>query len=119
MLIGFLISISGSVIPLPEGVDPNDMESLKAAMPTFPTKNFIMPFAAHALGTFTGALVTVLLAASHQMKFALGIGGFFLLGGIMINYMLPGPTWFSVVDVTLAYIPMALIAWKLAGKRGG
>ena len=78
-----------------------------------------MPFAAHALGTFTGALVTVLLAASHQMKFALGIGGFFLLGGIMINYMLPGPTWFSVVDVTLAYIPMALIAWKLAGKRGG
>ena len=42
---GFLISISGSVIPLPEGVDPNDMESLKAAMPTFPTKNFIMPFA--------------------------------------------------------------------------
>jgi len=48
------------------------------------------------------------------MKFALGVGAFFLLGGIMVNYMLPGPTWFAVVDIVFAYIPMAWIGARLA-----
>ena len=50
------------------------------------------------------------------MKFSLGIGGLFLLGGIMVNYMLPGPTWFAVVDIVFAYIPMAWIGGKIAEK---
>lgn len=113
---GFLVSISGSVIPLPEGVDPNDMESLKAAIPDFPPKNFIMPFLAHALGTLFGALVTSLIGVSHQLKLAVGIGGFFLLGGIAINIMLPGPIWFTALDIAIAYIPMAFLGHVIATK---
>ena len=111
-----IISISGSVIPPPEGVDLSDMESLKAAMPLFEPKNFIMPFLAHALGTLAGAFVAAKLAASHHMKFAIGIGVFFLLGGLANIFMLPSPTWFTVLDLGVAYIPMSLLAGKLASK---
>jgi len=94
------------ILPL-EGVDTNDMEALAAAMPGLSAEYFIGPFLAHALGTFVGALVAAAIAATHKMKIALGVGAFFLLGGIAANMMLPGPTWFTVADLVLAYIPMA------------
>jgi hypothetical protein len=76
-----------------------------------------MPFLAHALGTFVGALVAGSVAATHKMKFALGIGAWFLLGGVANLFMLPSPTWFAVVDISLAYFPMSYLAGKMtAGK---
>ena len=77
---------------------------------------FIFPFLAHALGTIVGALIAGRIATTHKMKFSLAIGGLFLLGGIMVNFMLPGPSWFAVVDILIAYIPMAWIGGKLAKK---
>ena len=111
-----LIMISGQIIPIPEGVDNTTTEGLVAGMHLFEPKHFIMPFLAHALGTFIGAFVAAKLAASHQMKFAIAIGVFFLLGGIASVFMLPSPTWFTVLDLGLAYIPMGLLAGKLATK---
>ena len=111
-----LIQTGHTLMPI-EGVDPSDMEALAAAMPTLDFKYFIFPFLAHALGTFSGAIVAGLLAASHKMKFSLGIGVLFLAGGIMVNYMLPGPIWFAVADIVLAYIPMAWIGGKIALHR--
>jgi len=114
---GGLISISGSMIPLPEGVDPNDMDSIAANIDRYEIKHFIMPFLAHALGTLVGAFVAAKFAASNGAKFALGVGVFFLLGGIAVAMMIPAPTWFSAVDLILAYIPMGILGGKLAGKR--
>jgi len=39
-----LISISGSVIPPPAGIDPSALESLKAGMHLFEAKHFILEF---------------------------------------------------------------------------
>lgn len=111
-----IIMISSSLIPPPEGIDNTTMEGLKAGMHLFEPKHFIMPFLAHALGTFAGAFVAAKLAVSHHMKFALGIGVFFLLGGLANIFMLPSPTWFTVLDLGVAYIPMGFIAGKLASK---
>lgn len=109
-----IIMISGSIIPPPEGVDNTTTEGLKAGMHLFEAKHFIFPFLAHALGTLAGALVTAKIAASHKFKFALAIGVFFLIGGITSIMMLPSPLWFTVLDLLLAYIPMAWLASKLA-----
>jgi hypothetical protein len=108
-----LINISGSVIAPPEGADVTTMEGLRETLHLFEPKHFIFPFLAHALGTFAGALVAALIAASHKIKFALGIGVFFLLGGIANVLLLPSPVWFAVVDLSLAYIPMAYLGGKL------
>jgi hypothetical protein len=46
----------------------------------------------------------------------MGIGAFFLAGGIVNAFMLPAPVWFIVVDLAGAYIPMAWIGGKIATK---
>lgn len=109
-----LIMLSPMVVPLPEGVDPMDPQSLADNIHRFSAANFIMPFLAHALGTLVGAYVAVKIAATHKPKFAYAIGILFLIGGIMNAFSLPAPTWFIVVDLVLAYIPMAWLAAKKA-----
>jgi hypothetical protein len=40
----------------------------------------------------------------------------FLIGGIVNVFLLPSPTWFSIVDLVGAYIPMAFIGGKIGKK---
>jgi hypothetical protein len=110
-----LVMIGSAVIP-PPGGDGTDMDALKASMHLFEAKHFISPFLAHGLGTLAGAYAAAMIAASHHMKIALGIGAFFLLGGISMVIMLPSPAWFVVVDLAGAYLPMAWLGGKLSGK---
>ncbi|MDH3628717.1 MAG: hypothetical protein OEV00_15230 [Acidobacteriota bacterium] len=110
-----LVNIGPSIVPLPEGADVSTMETLRESMKLFTPVNFIFPFLAHALGTLVGAFVAAKLAVSHKMKFAIGIGVFFLLGGITAISMIGGPPWFNVTDLVLAYIPMGYLGGILAG----
>lgn len=110
-----LISLGQQVFPM-DGFDPNDMEALAAAMPNMDFEYFIFPFLAHALGTFAGAFIAALIAATHKMKFALAIGVLFFIGGLIMIFKLPSPLWFTIVDLLLAYFPMAWLAGKLAIK---
>ena len=112
-----IILISSSIIPPPEGADITTMEGLKASMHLMQPKHFIMPFLAHALGTLVGASIAATIVVNHKMKFALAIGGWFLLGGIVNIFMLPSPIWFTVVDLAGAYIPMSYLGGKLATKK--
>jgi hypothetical protein len=109
-----IITMSSSVIPPPVGVDVNNMDALKASMHLFEPKHFLFPFMAHALGTFAGALMAAVIAANSKMQIALGIGVFFLIGGISAIFMLPSPLWFSIIDLVGAYLPMGFLGAKLA-----
>lgn len=108
-----IIMISGAIIPPPEGADVTTTEGLKASMHLFKPIHFLMPFLAHALGTLVGAFVAAYLAANQKMRFAMIIGVITLIGGISAVYMLPSPTWFTIVDLVGAYIPMAYLGGKL------
>ena len=112
-----LVNIGPSVVPLPEGADVSTMESLRDSMKLFAPVNFIFPFLAHALGTLTGAFIAAKIAVSHHMKFAIGIGVCFMIGGVAAASMLGGPVWFIVSDLLLAYIPMGFLGGILAGGR--
>ncbi len=111
-----LVQIGHMSFPI-QGVDPNDMEALAEIMPSLDLQYFIFPFLAHALGTLTGAAIAGLIAANNKMVFAMSIGVLFLIGGIWVNYMIPGPTWFAIVDIVIAYIPMAWIGGKIASPK--
>ncbi len=112
-----IIMISGSIIPPPEGADVTTMEGLKASISQFEPKHFIFPFLAHALGTFSGALLMSLLASSHKIKLGMLIGVFFLAGGTANVFMLPSPMWFNVVDLAGAYLPMGYLAAKWVNSK--
>ncbi|MGY8902312.1 MAG: hypothetical protein ACKVI1_06940, partial [Flavobacteriales bacterium] len=64
--------------------------------------------------TLVGAFVAALIAIKHKVRFALVIGCTFLIGGIMMTFMLPSPVLFTVVDLSLAYIPTAYLGGLLA-----
>ena len=111
-----LVMLSPMVIPPPPGVDVTDMESLASSMHLFQFKHFVFPFLAHGLGTLVGAFVAVMIAARHRLKVSMLIGSLFLVGGITNVMMLPAPGWFVGVDLIGAYLPMAWIGGRLAGK---
>lgn len=113
-----LIMVGGIVVPPPAGVEVSDMESLKSGMHLFEPQHFVFPFLAHALGTLVGALITSITGVTHQLKLALLIGVVFLSGGVSNAYMLPSPVWFSALDLTLAYIPMAYLGFAIATRSG-
>lgn len=110
-----LIQTGHTLLPIP-GINPDDMTALAAVMPTLEFKYFIFPFLAHAMGTLIGAIIAGVIAANHKLVFSLSIGGLFLIGGIMVNYLLPGPPWFAITDIVVAYIPMAWLGGKIAMK---
>lgn len=111
-----IVTFGPALIPPPAGVDPTNAESLAGAMHLFEPRHFVMPFLAHALGTLAGALVAWLIAASHKAKFAYAIGVIFLCGGIAACFMIPAPLWFMVLDLILAYLPMAWLATRIGAR---
>ena len=113
-----LVNLGQLVVPLPEGADVSTMDSLRASMTLFSPANFLFPFLGHALGTLTGAFATAKLAASHQVKLALGLGAYFLIGGIVMVVFCGGPVWFIAGDLLLAYLPMGFLGGILAVGKG-
>lgn len=112
---GALISISPSVIPPPEGVNLTTEEGLKAGMALMEPKHFLMPWLAHALGTYAGALLALLI--SKKAISAWIVAGIFFIGGAMMVRMVPSPLWFTLCDLVLAYFPMSWLAIRLVQKN--
>ena len=99
-----IITYGSPYFPLPEVVNPQDIESIKSNMHLYGFNNFIIPWLAHAVGTLVYMAITV--------------GVVFLIGGIMMVVMIPQtPIWFILADLVLAYLPMAWIGGKIAGNR--
>lgn len=111
-----IISIGPTLIPPPQGADLSSMEGLAEAMKNMEFKHFIMPFLAHALGSFAGAFLTGLIAGKRRMAQSLIVGALFFVGGFMMVMKLPSPIWFNVVDLTFAYFPMALLGYFISKK---
>lgn len=111
-----IIMLGSGIIPAPEGVDVSSAGSIAAGMHLFEPKHFITPFLAHALGTLVAATLAGVIAANHRMRYALGMGGLSLVGGIYAATVIPAPVWFIAVDLIGAYIPMGALGGILAVK---
>jgi hypothetical protein len=112
-----IIELGLHIISTPEGFDNTDKETFAAAIHLLEPINYITVFLAHGLGTLAGAFIATRIAVTKQKKIALALGGWFLLGGIAAIFIRPSPTWYIIVDLVGAYIPMAWIGWKLAGGK--
>jgi len=112
LLNGFLLGLMMKAIPPAEGFDPNDLNTYGLLQ----AKHLLSPFVAHAVPSVVGGLVAALIAASHKMAFALVVGGLHLIGGIAAAFMIPAPVWFIVLDLGLAYLPMAWLGGRLASR---
>jgi len=114
-----LVMLGGIVLPPPEGVDPTELESIRANIGTYSPLQFVTPFVAHAVGRLIGAGLATAISRSTSFWPALVVGGWFLLGGIAMVALIPEtPVWFMAVDLGLAYLPMALLGHRLARTLG-
>jgi len=111
-----LIMLGPTLIAPPPGVDMTSADGLRASMHLLEPRHFLMPFLAHAGGTLVGALAGSVIAVSRRAIIAYVIGTFFLCGGIAASFMIPAPTWFIVLDLTAAYLPMAWLGLSIANR---
>lgn len=108
------IELGMKLIPPPSGFDYSNMDGLAAAIQHFEFKHFASPLFAHAFGTLIGATLTGIIAGTRKMQLALVIGAVFFAGGAYMVYLLPSPLWFNILDLGLAYFPMAFLGGKIA-----
>jgi len=110
----WLLGAVASLVPPPDGVDPNDLESIRAHIGSYEPIQFVAPFVAHAGGTVVGAFLATLLGGYRNSLGGLVVGVVFLAGGIGMVLLLPEtPAWFKVVDLTAAYLPMGWLGWRI------
>lgn len=107
------VELGGILIPPPIGADLTTEAGLKSAMSLMTPINFLFPFLAHAFGTCTGAWFATRFTKSKHISAAYAIGMLFLLGGIMMVFSVGGPTWFIMLDLIVAYLPMSWLGHRL------
>ena len=113
---GFIVQLGGVVIPPPAGYDFTTEEGLAAGMAMMESKHFLFPFLAHAIGTLVSALIIARFAASRQLQLAINISAVFFIAGVYMVTSFPSPLWFNIVDLGLAYFPMAYLGYRLGRK---
>lgn len=110
-----LVEAGMIVFPAPSGLDLSTEAGLKSAMSMMSFEHFIFPFLAHAIGTLSGAIFVSRFAFRKQiLSYCIGIS--FLIGGISMIFMVGGPTWFIMLDVIVAYLPMSWLGLRIGRK---
>jgi hypothetical protein len=106
---GLIIYIAPLIIKYPEGVsfatEASTIQSMKLLQPI----HFIIPFVAHALGTFISTLLMAIYVKNNFLKLAFFISVLYLFAGVLNVIMYPSPIWFIVLDLVVAYIPLGYL----------
>ncbi|NRB58762.1 MAG: hypothetical protein HRU50_02350 [Winogradskyella sp.] len=108
----FLIEnlIGHSLFPLPEGVDPMDIEWIKANMDKIPVGAKVCVVIGHFMGIVVGMFTASKISKTSMIPCYI-VGGLMLLATIFNIITLPKELWFSLSDGILAIIGF------LIGKR--
>ena len=114
MMIGH--QVSNLIMPPPEGMDVNNMDSFVANAHKLTTGHWILALLSHALGPLVSGFMVAKFVASHHRQLLWIVGIAWNIAGVMNLMAIPHPMWFKIVD-TLMYIPMTFIGAKLAGWR--
>ena len=102
-----LIILGGFIFIVPPSMNPIDATH-------WPLFYFIFPFLAHSIGTLVGAFVASKFSKNNSIIIPMFVGLYFLSGGMYMVSIFPAPLWFILCDLTLCYIPMALVGWNLS-----
>lgn len=111
-----VLLLGHALMPPPAGFDGSSMEGVASTIHLLAPIDFIVPFLAHAAGTFVGVLSSMFIAATSRKTITLILGLLFLIGGVVANVMIPAPIWFRLIDVVIAYVPMAFLAQRISGR---
>ena len=112
-IVGFIVAslvvyifeslIGHNLFPLPETIDPMNMESIKENMHLIPVGSKVFVVIAHFMGIVVGMLVASLISKTSMIPSYI-VGGLMLAATAFNIIMLPKETWFYLADGILAII---------------
>ena len=107
--------IGHNLFPLPETIDPMDLESIKQNMHLIPTGSKVFVIIAHFMGIVIGMLVAALISKKNLIPSYI-VGGLMLAATAYNLIVLPKETWFLLGDGILAIFGF-FIGIKLAKSK--
>jgi len=110
-----ILMMSSAVIAPPKGVAMTSDAGINAAMPLLEPKHFLMPFLAHAIGTFVAVYLATRFSKTKARRVPTIVAALFFIGA-SDSFQLHAPIWFSCTDLALAYFPTAFLAYKWAKR---
>jgi hypothetical protein len=112
-IVGFIVAsvtvyvfeslLGHTLFPLPEGIDPMDMESIKENMHLIPVGAKVFVVIAHFMGILMGMFVAALISKTSMVP-AYIVGGLMLASTAFNLVMLPKETWFLAADTVGAIL---------------
>lgn len=104
--------------PTPEGLDLQNVEAFRAFVESSPPGRLFAVLGSWAVGALMGGAIATLLAERQRIGPAVAVGGLQTLLAAAQFAMIPHPTWFVVLGLSL-FLPLAALAGHLVGGGGG
>jgi hypothetical protein len=114
VLIAMVEMLGMRVYPPPAGMDPTNLESIKAAMARVPLGALLFVLLAYTVGSVAGGWVAARFAPSARMMHAMIVAALLFGAGLMNLMTIPHPTWFWVVSSAIYWLG----AWSGAQAAG-
>lgn len=116
LIIGYIIitlfeNVGTLVYPLPTGVDPTDVEALRAIADQIPVGAFVFIVVGWGAGTFTGPWLAGRIARRFKGSHGAVVTALLTLGGLFTLFSIPHPAWVWVAGL------IALIGGGFLGSR--
>lgn len=116
LLIVIMEQISGLIYPLPEDIDPSDINGINDFMLHEATvEMFVIILVGYLLGAFAGGFTASWFEKlpTARIRSALITGAILMAFGLMNLFVIAHPTWFWVASL-LVYLPAAWVGGRLA-----
>jgi hypothetical protein len=116
VMIVIMESVSGVMYPMPESVNPGDLEAVNTYLKNeAPMEGYIMILLGYLLGAFAGGFTACWFEKleTQRMNSALITGAILMAFGLMNLFMIYHPTWFWAASLAV-YLLAAWLGGKLA-----
>jgi hypothetical protein len=104
VLIAVVQMIGMRVYPPPPGLDPRNIESLKAAMASIPLGALLFVLLSYAAGSVAGGWLAAWIAPRAPMMHAMIVAALLFGAGLMNLMTIPHPVWFWVASSLIYWL---------------
>lgn len=108
-IIMLMQSISMKMYPVPQGLDLNDPEVMKAYIASMPFAAFLWILAGYTIASFAGGMVATGISKILRQSFIVAM--VLMLANAANLIMIPHPVWFAIAS-SLIYFPFAWLGGK-------
>src|SRR5437868_2197977 len=102
-VIFMLEKASHAMYPLPEGLDPMNMNDIKKIMGSMPTGAHWMILLSGFLGSFVAGFVCTLIAKEFPIRNVLIVGAILTALGVLNAFMMGHPGWFKMLSFIIYF----------------